>query len=135
MSLSTTFANELLTAIFETGTFGPTYVALHTADTGAGGNQGTSEGAYTGYARQLVDSANWETTGAVVKNSAPIEFPEVTGAAGATLTHFTIGAALSGAGKVILRGKLTNPVTVTVGQELRFKASDMTITASTAAPV
>lgn len=135
MSASTAFANDLLTAVFKTGTFGPTYIALHTADTGAAGTQATNETAYTGYARKLVDTANWGVSGADFSNSAAIEFPEVTGAAGSVLTHFTIGNGATGAGKVLLRGKLANPVTVAVGQELRFKIGDMTGSVSTAAPV
>lgn len=135
MSASTAFANDLLTALFKDGDFGATYIALHTADTGAAGTQSTSETAYTGYARVLVATADWSVSGADFSNSAAIEFPEVTGAAGDVLTHFTIGNGASGAGKVLLRGKLANPVTVAVGQELRFKAGDLTGSVSTAAPV
>lgn len=135
MSASTAFANDLLTAVLKTGTFGATYIALHTADTGAAGTQATSETAYTGYARKLVATADWTVSSNTFQNSAAIEFPEVTGAAGGVLTHFTIGNGATGAGKVLLRGKLANPVTVAVGQELRFKAGDMTGSVSTAAPV
>ena len=135
MSASTAFANDLLTAVFKDGDFGATYIALHTADTGAAGAQSANEAAYTGYARQLVATADWTVSGADFQNGAPIEFPEVTGAAGDVLTHFTIGNAASGAGKVLLRGKLAKPVTVAVGQELRFKAGDLSGSVSTAAPV
>lgn len=135
MSASTAFANDILTAAFKTGTFGPMHIALHTADPGAAGTQATGEAAYTGYARQLVAAANWTVATNTVVNAASVEFPEVTGAPGAVLTHFTIGNAASGAGKVLLRGKLQNPVTVGVGQELRFKAGDLTGSVSTAAPV
>lgn len=135
MSASTAFANDLLIAVFKTGTFGPTYIALHTADAGASGTQATNEAGYTGYARQQVVHDDWTVAGADFQNAAAIEFPEVTGAAGAVLTHFTIGNGATGAGKVLLRGKLANPVTVAIGQELRFKAGDMTGAVSTAAPV
>ncbi|WP_313248826.1 hypothetical protein [Stenotrophomonas acidaminiphila] len=135
MSASNAFANDLLTGVFKTGAFGPTYIALHTGDTGAAGTQATSEAAYTGYARQQVATADWTVAVADFQNGLAIEFPEVTGAAGAVLTHFTIGNGATGAGKVLLRGKLANPVTVAVGQELRFKAGDMTGAVSTAAPV
>ncbi len=135
MSASNAFANDLLNAVFKTGEFGPTYIALHTADTGAPGTQATSEAAYTGYARQQVATADWTVDVADFQNAAAIEFPEVTGAAGAVLTHFTIGNTATGAGKVLLRGKLANAVTVAVGQELRFKAGDLTGAVSTAAPV
>ncbi|MCG8275415.1 hypothetical protein [Stenotrophomonas sp. NLF4-10] len=135
MSASTAFANDLLTAVFTDGDFGGTYIALHTADTGAAGTQSTNETAYTGYARVQVAPPDWTVTGADFQNAAAIEFPEVTGAAGDVLTHFTIGNGASGAGKVLLRGKLANAVTVAVGQELRFKAGDLTGAVSTAAPV
>ena len=135
MSASNAFANDLLNAVFKTGDFGATYIALHTADPGAAGTQATSEAAYTGYARQQVAPADWTVTVADFENAVAIEFPEVTAAAGAVLTHFTIGNGAAGAGKVLLRGKLANPVTVAVGQELRFKAGDMTGAVSTAAPV
>lgn len=135
MSASNAFANELLTAIFKTGAYGPTYISLHTADTGAAGVQNTNEVSYTGYGRQLVDTAGWDVTSANFKNLAAIEFPEVTGAAGSVITHFAIGSSANGTGKVLLRGKLANPVTVAVGQELRFKANDLSGSVSTAAPV
>ena len=135
MSASTAFANDLLTAVFKDSDFGATYVALHTADTGAAGTQATNETAYTGYARVQVATADWTVAGADFENAVAIEFPEATGAAGDVLTHFTIGNAATGAGKVLLRGKLTNPVTVAVGQELRFKAGDLSGSVSTAAPV
>lgn len=135
MSASTAFANTLLTSLLTDGDFGNTYIALHTADTGAAGSQSTSEVAYGGYARVQVLPAAWEISGASFSNAAPIEFDEVTGSAGATLTHFTIGNNASGAGTVLLRGKLVNPVQVTVGQELRFKVGDLTGSVSTAAPV
>lgn len=134
MSASNAFANDLLNAIFKDGVFGETFIALHTADTGAAGNQATSEVAYTGYARQKVEAADWAVNVADFRNAAAIEFPEVTGAAGAVLTRFTIGNDADGAGKVLLRGKLLNPVTVSVGQELRFKPGEMTGAVSTDAP-
>ena len=135
MSASTAFANDLLTDIFKNDGYGATYIALHTADTGAAGTQETNEIAYTGYARVLVNTAGWAVTGANFENAAPVEFGEVSGGAGGTVTHFTIGNAITGAGKVLLRGKLVNPVNVAVGQELRFKAGDLTGSVSTAAPI
>ncbi|MGE8218541.1 MAG: phage tail fiber protein [Stenotrophomonas acidaminiphila] len=135
MSASTAFANDLLIAVFKSQTFGPTYIALHTADTGPTGNQTTSEATYGGYARKLVAPASWDASGADFENGGSIEFGEAMGGAGSILTHFTIGNAATGAGKVLLRGKLVNPVTVTVGQELRFKPGDLTGSVSTAEPV
>ncbi|HBN54757.1 MAG TPA: hypothetical protein DD456_12245 [Stenotrophomonas sp.] len=135
MSASTAFANDLLIAVFKSQTFGPTYIALHTADPGAEGTQATSEATYGGYARKLVAPASWDADGADFENGGSIEFGEATGGSGVILTHFTIGNAATGGGKVLLRGKLVNPVTVTLGQELRFRPGDLTGNVSTAAPV
>ena len=136
MSASNAFANDLLTALLVAGDFGPTYIALHTADTGAAGTQATSELAYAGYARQLVNPADWAVSGAGFENELAIEFPEVTGVTGTpSATHFTIGNAASGAGKVLLRGKLQNPLPISIGQEPRFKAGMMTGSVDTSAPV
>lgn len=135
MSASTAFANDLLNAIFKNGQFGALYISLHTADTGAGGAQNANETTYTGYARKLTTSPDWTVTDAAFVNATSIEFPEVTGAAGQVLNYFTIGNGANGASKVLLRGKLLNPVTVAIGQELRFKPGEMTGSVSTAAPV
>lgn len=136
MSASTAFANDILTAIFTDGDFGSTYIALHTADPGAAGTQSTSEAAYTGYARkQVTVGTGWTVSGATFQNASAIEFDEVTGAATGTATHFTIGAAGTGASRVYLRGKLQAPVTIAVGQELRFKAGFLTGSVDTSAPV
>lgn len=136
MSASNAFANDLLTALLVAGDFGPTYIALHTADPGAAGTQATSELPYTGYARQLVSTADWTVAGATFENELAIEFPEVTGVTGTpSATHFTIGNAASGAGKVLLRGKLQNPLPISIGQEPRFKAGMMTGSVDTSAPV
>ena len=136
MSASNAFANDLLTALLISKNYGPTYIALHTADTGAGGTQATNELAYTGYARQLVNPSDWTVSGASFNNKLAIEFPEVTGVTGSPVAaHSTIGNAASGAGKVLLRGKLTNPLPITVGQEPRFKAGLLTGSVNTSAPV
>lgn len=136
MSASTAFANDLLTAVFKDGDHGATYIALHTADPGAGGTQGTSELPYTGYARVQVTPADWTVTGAAFENAQAIEFAEVTGVGGGvTATHFTIGNGASGAGQVLLRGKLTTPLPISIGQEPRFKAGLLSGSVSTAAPV
>jgi len=136
MSSSTAFANDLLTALFKDGDFGATYIALHTADPGAGGTQATNELSYTGYARQQVNPANWTVSGNGFSNTLAIEYPEATAVSGTpSATHFSIGNAASGAGKVLLRGKLTNVLPITVGQEPRFKAGLLSGAVDTSAPV
>lgn len=136
MSASAAFANDILKSIFTDGDFGPTYIALHTADPAAAGTQATGEIAYTGYARkQVTIGAGWTVAGATFQNAAAIDFDEVTGAGGATVTHFTIGVQSTGGGKVLLRGKLTTPLTLAVGTEPRFKAGQLTGSVDTSAPV
>src|SRR4051812_47904717 len=69
------------------------YVALHTADPGAGGTQGTSETTYTSYARVAVARTTGGWTASSAASSSPvaaITFPAATGGT-ATITHFSVG--------------------------------------------
>ena len=145
MSASTSFANSLLQAILHnvaiTGitlpaaSAGTLYVRLHTADPGAGGTQASNETTYAGYAGQpLVRTiAAWDVTGNAFDNTADVVFPEATASA-TTITHFSIGTALSGAGVLLLRGRLTTAVPIAAGTEPRFKAGMMTGLIDTSAP-
>ena len=145
MSASTSFANSLLKAILHnlaiTGitlpaaAAGSLYVRLHTADPGAGGTQATNETTYAGYAGQAIvrTTGGWEVTDNAFENVADVVFPEATGAA-TNITHFSIGTAVSGAGVLLLRGKLTTPVPIAAGTEPRFKAGMMTGAVDTSAP-
>lgn len=122
MSFGNTFENELLLHIFNnsdianvgdatglrgSSTAGNLYVSLHTADPGEGGNQTTSEAAYTNYARVAVarSGAGWTVSSNQVSNAAAVTFPTC-GITGETLTHFAIGTASSGTGKVLASGPL-----------------------------
>src|SRR4051794_7723540 len=73
------------------------YVSLHTADPGEAGNQTTSEGNYTGYARVAVarTSGGWTVASGSVSPAANISFPACTGGTN-TATHFGVGTAASG---------------------------------------
>lgn len=120
MAKGSTFDNDLIKLIFnataianmaDNASSSPLtnlYVALHTADPGAGGNQTTSEAAYTSYARVAVarTSGGFTCTGAVVTPAATISFPAGTGGSG-TATHFSIGTASSGTGKILYSGTVT----------------------------
>lgn len=123
MSKSNSLENDLLLLIFNntgaaligdaTGLRGSTvagslYVSLHTADPGEAGDQTTSEAAYTSYARVAVarSGAGWTVTGNSVVPAAQINFPAGTGGSG-TVTHFGVGTALSGAGKLLYSGTVT----------------------------
>ncbi|MEY2688981.1 MAG: Sphingobium phage Lacusarx [Pseudomonadota bacterium] len=110
-----------------TGPLTNLYVALHSADplsgTTEGGTQTTSEVAYTSYARVAVARNNgspaWTVTtdGNGVTRAVPtaaINFPKATGGTAAA-THFSIGSAASGAGRVFYAGPLTLTLNVSNG--------------------
>lgn len=101
------------------------YVALHTADPGEGGNQGTSEVNYTGYARVAVQrsGAGWTLAGQTISPTAVIEFGEMTAGTAGTATHATVGTAASGTGKVIIRGALSPTIPFQVGTVPRIRAN------------
>lgn len=92
------------------------YVALHTANPGAGGNQATSEAAYTGYARVAVarNSGGWTLAGQTITPNANIVFPAATGGS-ETETYFSVGTASSGAGEILYSGPISPPISVTTG--------------------
>lgn len=84
-------------------------VSLHTADPGETGDQTTSEIAYTSYARVAVARTTGGWTAASAGSTSPvanIDFPAGTGGSG-TATHFAVGTASSGAGKILYSGTVT----------------------------
>jgi hypothetical protein len=121
----TTYAGQLLALIFQgttipgladntaTAPLTELWVALHTADPGAGGNQSTSEAAYTGYARQAVPrtSLGFTVTGDAVTLVANVVFPVAT-AGSETETFFSIGTASTGAGQLLYFGPVAQNVAV-----------------------
>lgn len=84
------------------------FVSLHTADPGEAGSQTTSEATYTSYARVAVarTSGGWTVTANSVSPVANISFPAGTGGSG-TVTHFAIGTASSGTGKILYKGTVS----------------------------
>ena len=92
-------------------------VSLHTGDPGETGDQTTSEIAYTGYARIAVarTSGGWTVTANSVSPVANIDFGQMTAGAGGTVTHFVVGAAGSGAGKILYSGTVTPNISVVNG--------------------
>ncbi len=94
------------------------YAALHSADPGEAGTQSTSEVAYTGYARAAVarNGTGWTVTGSSASPAADVDFPQCTGGS-VTATHASIGTAASGAGKILYRGALDNPIAISTGVE------------------
>ncbi|MBC7282678.1 hypothetical protein [Hoeflea sp.] len=122
MSKGNTFENDLLKLIFNGVAIGnladnaaaapltDLYVSLHTADPGEAGDQTANEAAYTSYARVAVarSGAGWTVTGSSVSPAAEISFPEATGVAdNETVTHWGVGVAPAGAGKLLYSGAVT----------------------------
>lgn len=128
MSKGDTFENDLLKLIFNATAIGNMadnaasspltnlYVSLHTADPGEAGSQTTSEATYTSYARVAVarTSSGWTVTNNSVSPAATISFPACTGSTN-TITHFAVGTASSGAGKVLYKGTVTPNISVSSG--------------------
>lgn len=120
MSKGNTFENDLLKLIFNataianmadnaaTSPLTNLYVSLHTSDPGEAGDQTTNEVTYTSYARVAVarTSGGWTVTNNSVSPAANIDFPAGTGGSG-TATHFAVGTASSGAGKLLYSGTVT----------------------------
>jgi len=133
MSKGDTFENDLLKLIFqavaiadiaENDTTAPLtnlYVSLHTADPGEAGVQTTSEATYTGYARVAVarTSGGWAVSTNTADNVAAITFGACT-AGSNTITHFAVGTASSGAGKILYSGALTASLAVSAGITPQF---------------
>jgi hypothetical protein len=119
-SIGNTFENDLMKLVFQataiadiadndaTSPLTNLQVSLHTADPGEAGDQTTSESAYTSYARVPVarTSGGWTVTNNSVSPAANIDFPAGTGGSG-TVTHFAVGTASSGAGKVLFSGTVS----------------------------
>lgn len=139
MAKSATWANDLLKLVFTnaaaakigdaaglqpSGAAGDLYVGLHTGDP-TGGDQSTSEANYTGYARVAVarSAAGWTVTGAAVSNFASVTFGICT-AGSNTITHFSVGTDLAGAGKLLYSFPL-----IAAYYDFTAKASSDTITA------
>lgn len=123
----TTFDNDLLKLLFNATAIAniadnaasspltSLQVSLHTA-TPAGGNQTTSEAAYTPYARVGVarTSSGWTVTGNSVSPVADIDFPIATGGS-ETETFFGVGTASSGTGKLLYFGGISPSIVVSSG--------------------
>ncbi len=144
MSKGNTFENEFLLHLFNnadianigdatgvrgSSTAGSLYVSLHTADPDEAGDQTTSETSYGSYARVGVarSGAGWTVTGNAVTNAALIQFAQCSSGS-ATLTHFAVGTAASGTGKILYKGALSSPLAVSSGIQPQFAAGDLDIT-------
>ena len=144
MSKGNTFENDLLLLIFNntdaaligdatglrgSSTAGSLYVSLHTGDPGEAGTQTTSECAYGSYARVAVarSGAGWTVASNAVSNAALVQFPQCSSGS-ETITHFAVGVASSGTGKVLYKGALSASLAVSSGIQRQFAAGDLDIT-------
>lgn len=143
MSKGNTFENDLLALILNnvnapligdatglrgSAVAGSLFVSLHTADPGEAGDQTTSEAAYTGYARVSVTRAGtgWTVTTGTATNANAVNFPQCT-AGSATVTHFGIGTASTGAGKLLYKGALSASLAISNGIIPQFVAGNLSI--------
>ena len=128
MSKGNTFENDLLKLIFnataianiaDNAASSPLTnlrISLHTADPGEGGSQTTNEATYGAYARVNVarTTAGWTVASNSVSPAANISFPTATSGTN-TITHFGVGTATSGAGKLLYKGTVTPNISVVAG--------------------
>ena len=135
MTLGDTFEADILKLIFQaiaianiadnaaSSPAGAITVALHTADPGEAGSQGTSETAYTGYTRVSVSrtTSGWAISGSTISPSVNIDFTECAGSPGNTLTHWSVGTGTSN--KMIGSGTLNPVIVVATGVIPRIKTS------------
>jgi hypothetical protein len=107
-------------------TAGSLYVALHTADPTASGDQESNECAYTSYARVAVarSGSGWTVSGNSVENAAAVTFPEATGGS-ETATHYSIGTDATGGGIILYSEQLTSPLAIISGVEPKFNAGTL----------
>ena len=91
-------------------------VSLHTADPGENGTQETSEAAYGAYVRVSVARATtgWAVAAGVANPAANISFAQATSGT-ATITHFGIGTAASGAGELMYSVTVSPSIAVVSG--------------------
>ena len=92
------------------------FLALHTADPGEAGNQSTNEATYTSYARVGVarTAGGWTVAGDSVTLTSDVEFPAATGGTN-TITHFSVGVAVSGVTDILFSGNIAPSPAVTTG--------------------
>lgn len=136
MAFSATFATDLLKLLLHgqaitglaqnhSSPSASLYLALHTADPGANGNQSSHEVYYTGYARVALQrsASGWSVSGNKATLANTVEFGEMTGGSGGSATHMSIGTDASGAGKILFRAALSLPINYQIGNAARLRQS------------
>lgn len=133
--LNLLFCNAAFTNVGDTGgllpsaTAGNLYLSLHTADPGETGDQTTNEATYTGYQRLAVarSAGAWSVSGNQVSNISDLLFAACSGGSN-TITHFGIGTAPSGAGKLLYSGAATPNLIVSSGVTPKCEAGNCVFT-------
>ena len=67
--------------------------------------------------------SGWTVTGNSVSPAANIDFGECTASPGAAITHFGVGTASSGTGKLLYKGTVSPNITMAVGVTPRLKTT------------
>lgn len=128
MSKGNTFENDLMKLIFNataianiadnagTSPLTHLYGSIHTGDPGEAGDQTTNECTYPSYARVAVarSGSGWTVSGNSVSPAANIDFPTATGGT-ETATHWAVGTASSGTGKVLYKGPISPTIAISSG--------------------
>ncbi len=105
--------------------------ALHTADPTAAGAQNASEATYTGYARVSLARTTGGMTASSAQSTSPvanIDFGACTAGTN-TITHASVGVAISGATSILYSGTVTPNISVVNGVTPRLTTAS-TITES-----
>jgi hypothetical protein len=127
MAFPTTFANDAAKLLFQgtaianlcdnaaSSPLTSLYVTLHTSDPSAG-NQTTNEVSVGSMARVAVarTSSGFTISGNTVTLTAAVSFPAPTSGS-ALATHFSIGTASSGTGKLLAVGPITPNISIVSG--------------------
>jgi hypothetical protein len=102
------------------------WMALHTADPTESGTAVSFEAAYGSYARiPITRATGFNIAGNQASNANQVQFPQST-VAGADVTYASIVDTASGAGNIILRAQLNDPIPTSVGIQPLFDPNGLT---------
>ena len=106
------------------------YLGLHTGDPGIGGSQTTSEVSYGSYSRVPIardpGSKKWAVASQQAANTVVVSWP--TASSGSVVASWlSYGTDSTGAGNVIYRGVLNQPITITPGFPPQAQVGDLVI--------
>ena len=137
MSFSNTAETAVLNQVF-VGTALPwnantdLWLALHTSDPGEAGTAVSNEvssGEWTNYGRvTLTRASDFTVSGNSVSNANLEQFAASSGGSGATITHVSIVTTASGAGTIISRAELNDPIVVGTGVQPQFAPGGLSFT-------